>query len=1222
MTGSGAVNDRDMTSVNLVGDPIDVVSGANVERTMDFRLAGPLSFEWYRHYDSRRAQESFALGRGQTHSYDHRLVVDLDGLQYLQPLARGIVLPLPDRDGGESRAQRFVLQRVSSTCYRVFHPDRPTLDFVLARGAPIARLSRLWAGGHEITFEYDDAGRLSGMVDAQRRHLIVRADEAGRIRELSFAATRTHPERRLLAYGYDGAGNLAAAVDGNGNVCRFEYSPDHRLIRRTNRIGYSFFFEYDAEGRCTRSCGADGLNDVRLRYDPDAKRTIVTHADGGEWVYEYGDQGKVERVIDPYGGVRAFVLDGDGRPVQEIDPAGATTTIVPGSDGSPLARTDALGRTTLEPRDLNAPDPWAHRVGRSAKEWEYGRLLGLAPTVPGETERLPAQLRQAAEASALPAEPGQTPPWEVRPLGPRWFPPPASGRIFDEFGRLVEQRNGAGQSRRWGYDANGNVVEYVDFDGGRYTYERHSWNLRTRDTDPNGAAMLFEWTRTEQISAITDPGGSRSEYRYDRKDRLIEVRRHGGVKERYRYDPADHLIAKLDGADQPIQEIELGPAGLPSVRVLASGERHVYEYDEHGRYIAAAADRDRVQFAYDKFGHRVAELRNGIGIEHRYADLWQPLETTVLGRFVVQYRWGDDGTRIIRDPAGRETRLARLDSGLLLRTCGNDTRELTRIDDAGRVVVRAVLSIRSTPALWTRSWRYSGEGDLLEEQDSSRNTTRYQYDSAHRLIAWHGARGPARRIMYDVAGNITAMPGLAGVNIGAGNLCHAANGDTLHYDARHRLSSRRGSRPADYSYDSRDMLVSCRTAQGEWRASYDPLGRRTRAGLVGHQTEFYWDTDRLAAELRVDGSVRVFVYADPLSLTPICFVDYDSLQSDPEDGRAYSVFSNQIATPVMIQDASGRTVWRATVEPYGTTHVEADASVDMPLRFPGHYFDGATGLHYNRFRYYSPELGRYLQPDALGLGGGSNLYAYPASPASVVDVRGLTCPECEAKAKAAREEKEETEQTQRPTAAIDDDEARAVVARLAGMDEDHLAALQQRAKENGEIIIVRDTNPMSLCHHDDPDAVPKPVTVKQKTDPNTGLVTRDRNPDGPPPNGWHYDDNGVLRNQQGQAAYGDHDLQGVYQRDEDGNMKSAPTNDPAWRDQLNSDCGDPPMYQHGANDNYMPDGKPGRIPGNDESFTAIDENGRATKVGPPLSELRDYYDQKGIPWPYGDDVGN
>lgn len=34
------------------------------------------------------------------------------------------------------------------------------------------------------------------------------------------------------------------------------------------------------------------------------------------------------------------------------------------------------------------------------------------------------------------------------------------------------------------------------------------------------------------------------------------------------------------------------------------------------------------------------------------------------------------------------------------------------------------------------------------------------------------------------------------------------------------------------------------------------------------------------------------------------------------------------------------------------------------------------GLHYNRFRYYDPSIGRYISADPIGQAGGINLYAY------------------------------------------------------------------------------------------------------------------------------------------------------------------------------------------------------------------------------------------------------
>jgi RHS repeat-associated protein len=73
-----------------------------------------------------------------------------------------------------------------------------------------------------------------------------------------------------------------------------------------------------------------------------------------------------------------------------------------------------------------------------------------------------------------------------------------------------------------------------------------------------------------------------------------------------------------------------------------------------------------------------------------------------------------------------------------------------------------------------------------------------------------------------------------------------------------------------------------------------------------------------------------------------------------------------------------------------TTWSLAVSEVEQNLRFQGQYFDDETGLHYNTFRYYDLEIGRFLTQDPIGLRASSNLYHYAENPISWVDPFGLT----------------------------------------------------------------------------------------------------------------------------------------------------------------------------------------------------------------------------------------
>ncbi len=112
--------------------------------------------------------------------------------------------------------------------------------------------------------------------------------------------------------------------------------------------------------------------------------------------------------------------------------------------------------------------------------------------------------------------------------------------------------------------------------------------------------------------------------------------------------------------------------------------------------------------------------------------------------------------------------------------------------------------------------------------------------------------------------------------------------------------------------------------------------------------------------------------------------------------QIYYIHPDHLNTPRLIADSTGTTVWRWDQgEPFGNDIPNGDPSntgnaFDFPLRFPGQYFDRETGLSFNVFRDYDPAIGRYVESDPIGLGGGLNSYVYVGSnPLSLTDPFGL-----------------------------------------------------------------------------------------------------------------------------------------------------------------------------------------------------------------------------------------
>ena len=106
------------------------------------------------------------------------------------------------------------------------------------------------------------------------------------------------------------------------------------------------------------------------------------------------------------------------------------------------------------------------------------------------------------------------------------------------------------------------------------------------------------------------------------------------------------------------------------------------------------------------------------------------------------------------------------------------------------------------------------------------------------------------------------------------------------------------------------------------------------------------------------------------------FVGDDKPESPfPRGNRKYkSIAEGFIITDYV--DASGSVQAHYEYSPFGKIAKSNGAMEDdFDYRFSSEVFDGETGLVYYNYRYYSPELGRWLSRDPIGEKGGVNLYA-------------------------------------------------------------------------------------------------------------------------------------------------------------------------------------------------------------------------------------------------------
>ena len=175
---------------------------------------------------------------------------------------------------------------------------------------------------------------------------------------------------------------------------------------------------------------------------------------------------------------------------------------------------------------------------------------------------------------------------------------------------------------------------------------------------------------------------------------------------------------------------------------------------------------------------------------------------------------------------------------------------------------------------------------------------------------------------------------------------------------------------------------------------YDALGRRIekhrldRDGKPCNRTTFLWDGLQMIQESSADKRQSLYLYTDEGSYEPLARIDRNGNQEQ----HIYYFHTDLNGMPEELTDEAGEIVWECSYQLWGKPIQEiAHTEIQQNLRYQGQYLDRETGLHYNTFRYYDPDTGRFTQPDPIGLLGGYNLYQYAPNGFTWIDPLGLKC---------------------------------------------------------------------------------------------------------------------------------------------------------------------------------------------------------------------------------------
>jgi RHS repeat-associated protein len=599
--------------------------------------------------------------------------------------------------------------------------------------------------------------------------------------------------------------------------------------------------------------------------------------------------------------------------------------------------------------------------------------------------------------------------------------------VTDNFGSRIE----------YDYDAMGNLKDVDTYDPGStlkralsYSYDLNNrldsvthggfvTNLAldmvgnlTEEVDPKLATTHHAYDALNRMDETIDALSGITDYEYDSHDNLEYVLAPNGATTTYEYDALDDLIKEIS-PDRGTTVYTYDDAGNRITDLDARGKLTTYSYDALNRLtLVTLHDSSTVAYEYDVGSNaigRLNEVSDSSGQStwtyNNFGEATQKVQT--IGPVTLK-------TGYTYDSKGRLTGMS-LPSGKAL-TFSYNVYQPTTVKVNGVTILSGATYDPFGPVngwTWGNTTPHNRSFDLrglLDSQSMVIDTRTIGYDNAGRLITLDDARHNLG-FGYDALGQLTGFTASGSAPLSASQyFTYDENGNRQSITENgtpytytnpafsNRLTSTTGPTAKSFTYDAAGNV----TSDNIHSYAYDDRGRLVSAdsGAVTYAH------NGQGQRVKKDGgsATTLFVYDEAGQLIG----EYDGLGNVIQEtvwfngapvavltgSNAYYVHTDHLGTPRSITDGN-TVIWRWESDPFGTTAAQEDPDGDLTdftynLRFPGQYYDGETGLHYNYFRDYDPSTGRYIQSDPIGLFAELNPYSYVGqSPLDYDDRYGL-----------------------------------------------------------------------------------------------------------------------------------------------------------------------------------------------------------------------------------------